>query len=70
MPPPETVSEDSGFEARMRYSKEREDEVIVKWDGGGILWGKSFLSLWDGRWLNDEVISGYLVLLHQHEFHG
>jgi hypothetical protein len=70
MPPPGTVSEDSGFEALMRYSKEREDEVVVQWDGGGMLWGKSFLSLRDGCWLNDEVISGYFILLHQHEFHG
>ena len=68
MPPPETVSEDSGFEALMNYSKEREDEVVVQWDGGGMLWGKSFLSLRDGCWLNDEVISGYFILLHQHEF--
>jgi Ulp1 family protease len=70
MPPPETISEDSGFEALMSYSKKRKDEVVVQWDGGGMLWGKSFLSLRDGRWLNDEVISGYFVLLHQHEFHG
>jgi len=71
MPLPDTILEDSGFDALMKYSKEREDEVIVSWDTkDDAFWGKSFLSLRKGHWLNDEVISGFFLLLRQQEFKG
>ena len=55
----------------MKYSKEREDEVVVSWDKGeDAFWGKSFLSLRKGRWSNDEVISGFFLLLRQQEYKG